>query len=98
MELSYLQHAIYVLKQCAKLFVIEHPNASQGVMNNIYVDDSLLSVYTTEQASELFHELKSLLSKGGFNFTKRFSNFEEVFENSETTPIESEGNNKVLGL
>ena len=39
-----------------------------------------------------------MLAEGGFNLTKWFSNFEEIFENSEITPIESEDNPKVLGL
>ena len=58
----------------------------------------LLSVHTTEQAFEVFHELKSLLAKRGFNLTKLFFNFEEIFENSEITTIESEDNLKVLEL
>ena len=61
-------------------------------MDNFYVDDMPLSVHTTEQASEVIHEMKSLLAKGGFNLTKWFSNFEEILENSENTPIESEDN------
>ena len=81
--------ASYALQQCAKLFGMEHPIASQVVMDNFYVDDMLLSVHTTEQASEVIQELKSLLAKKGFNLTKWFSNFEEVFENSEITSIES---------
>ena len=67
-------------------------------MDNFYVDDMLLSVHIIEQASEVIHNLKSLLAKGGFNLTKWFSNFKEIFENSEITPIESEDNPKVLGL
>ena len=66
-------------------------------MDNFYVDDILLSVHTIEQASEVIHDLKSLLAKGGFNLTKLFSNFLEIFENSEITPIESEDNPKVFG-
>ena len=91
-------YANYALQQCAKLFEMEHSIASQVVMDNFYVDDMLLSVHTTEQASEIIHEIKSLLAKGGFNLTKWFSNFEEIFENSEITPIESKDNPKVLGL
>ena len=90
--------ANYVLPQCAKMFRMERPIASQVEMNNFYVDDMLLSVHTTEQSSELIHELKTSLAKGGFNLTKLFSNFKEIFKNSEITPIESEGNPKVLGL
>ena len=86
------------LQQSAKLFGLEHPIASHVVMDIFYVDDLLPSVHTIEQASEVIHDLKSLLAKGGFNLTKRFSNFEEIFENSEITPIESEDNPKVLGL
>ena len=90
--------ANYALQQCAKLFELEHPIALQVVMDNFYVDDMLISVHTTEQASEVIHELKSLLAKGGFSLTKWISNFEEIFENSEITPIESEDIPKVLGL
>ena len=90
--------ANYALQQCAKQFGLEHPIASHMVMDNFYVDDMLLSVHTIEQASEVIHDLKSLLAKGGFNLTKWFSNFDEIFENSEIPPIESEDNPKVLGL
>ena len=71
-----------------KMFGMEHPTASQVGMDNVYVEEMLLSVHTTEQASEVIHELKSLLAKGGFNLSKWFSNFEEKFEKSEITPIE----------
>ena len=77
---------------------MEHPIASQVVMDNFYVDDMLLSVHTNEQASKVIHEQKSLLAKRGFNLTKSFSNFEEIFENSKISPIESEENPLVLGL
>ena len=77
---------------------MEHPIAAQVVMGNFYVDDTLLSVHKTEQTSEVTHELKLLLLKGGFNLTKWVCNFEEVFENSEITPIESEDIPNVLGL
>ena len=82
--------ADYALQQCAKLFGMEHPIASQVVMDNFYVDDMLLSVFTTEQASEGIQELKSLIAKRGFKLTK--------CSNSEITPIESEDNPEVLGL
>ena len=88
----------YALQQRAKLFGMGHAIASQVIMDNFYVDDKRLSVQTTEQASEVIHELKSLLAKRGFKLTKWFSNFEKIFENTEITPIESEDNPKVLGL
>ena len=90
--------ANYALQQCAKQFGLEHPIASHVVMDNFYVDDMLLSVHTIEQASEVIHDLKSLLAKRGLKLTKWFSNSEEIFENSEITPIESEDNPKVAGL
>ena len=71
-----------------KMFGMERPTGSQVGMDKFYVEYMLLSVHTTEQASEVIHELKSLLAKGGFNLSKWFSNFEEKFENSEITPIE----------
>ena len=55
--------ANYALQQCAKLFGMEHPIASQVVMDNFHVDDMIRSVHTTEQASEVMYELKSLLAK-----------------------------------
>ena len=90
--------ANYALQQSAKLFEMKHPIALQVAMDNFYVNDVLLSVHTSKQASEIIHELKSLLAKRGFKFTKWLSNFEEIVENSEITPIETEDNPKVLGL
>ena len=81
----------YALQQCAKLLGMEHFTASQLLMDNFYVNDMLLSVHTTEQASEVIHQLKSLLLKGDFNL-------KEIFGNSEITPIEHENNPKFLGL
>ena len=90
--------ANYALQPCAKRFGLEHPIASHVVIDDFYVDDMLLSVHTIEQASEVIHDLKSLLAKGGFHLKKWFSNSEEIFEISEITPIESEDNPKVSGL
>ena len=55
------------------------PFALQALMDNFFVDDMLLSVHITEQASEVIREMKSLLAKGDFDFTKWLSNVEEKF-------------------
>ncbi|KAI3369223.1 hypothetical protein L3Q82_007506 [Scortum barcoo] len=44
------------------------------VLHNFYVDDCLKSVSSDEEAVSLFHNLKALLQKGGFNLTKWISN------------------------
>ena len=58
----------------------------------------LLSNHTTEQTSEVIHELKPLLAKGGYKLTILFLNLEEFFDNTEITSRESKHNPKKLGL
>ena len=70
----------------------------QAVKDNFYVEDILLSVHATKQASEVFNELKPLLAKAVFNLTKLFSKFEKAFENSDIKPTESEDSPKFFGL
>lgn len=48
------------------------------VTSNFYVDDCLKSLWTTEQAINLAHQLKLLLLRGGFNLTKWISNSREL--------------------
>ena len=46
--------------------------------SGFYVDDCLTSTSSVETATSLVHELRSLLSKGGFCLTQRISNSREV--------------------
>ena len=50
------------------------------VKRNFYLDDSLKSVSTVEEAVTLTKELKELLAQGGFNLTKWTSNHSAVLE------------------
>ena len=45
-----------------------------SVLNSFYVDDLVCSTKDTETAIQLAHELRELLSKGGFNLTKWLCN------------------------
>ena len=56
------------------------PEAVHTVKHNFYVDDCLKSVATDESAICLSKELRELLSKGGFCFTKWLSNSRRVVE------------------
>ena len=56
------------------------PEAAYIVKHNFYVDDCLKSVATDESAICLSKELRELLSKGGFCFTKWLSNSRRVVE------------------
>ena len=56
------------------------PEAVHTVKHNFYVDDCLKSVPTDESAICLLKELRELLSKGGFCFTKWLSNSRRVVE------------------
>ena len=50
------------------------------VKRNFYVDDCLKSDKSAEKAVEFMHQLKSILSKGGFRLTKWLSNSSEVLD------------------
>ena len=50
------------------------------VKRNFYVDDCHKSVKSATNAVELIHQLRSILSKGGFRLTKWLSNSSEVLD------------------
>jgi hypothetical protein len=50
------------------------------VKRNFYVDDCLKSTTTAEHAITLAHDLRELLSKGGFHLTKWSSNSRKVLQ------------------
>ena len=50
------------------------------VKRNFYVDDCLKSVKSAKNAVEFVHQLRSILSKGGFRLTKWLSNSSEVLD------------------
>lgn len=52
----------------------------ETVYKNFYIDDSLKSVDSEDKAIRLAHQLRDLLSRGGFNLTKWLSNSRKVIE------------------
>ena len=68
----------------------------ETVRKNFYVDDCLKSVQIEQDALRLTGQLRGLLAKGGFRFTKWLSNSRRVIE-SVPTP-ESAGSVKNLDL
>ena len=50
----------------------------ETVKRNMYVDDMMKSTSTTEKAIVLVSQLQELLARGGFRFTKWYSNDREV--------------------
>ena len=60
--------AIRTLQQTAADHGAEHPIASSHIYQSFYVDDLLAGANTAEEALELFHSLRTVLHKGGFNF------------------------------
>ena len=52
----------------------------ETINNNFYVDDSLKSVASEEEAVTLIKDLSSTLQKGGFKITKWISNSRHVVE------------------
>ena len=58
----------------------------RSVEHNFYMDDFLKSVYDEATAVRMFHEMTSLLSRGGFRLTKWISSLREVV--SQIPPVE----------
>ena len=58
--------AVRTLQQTAVDFGAHSPTASWHVHNSFYVDDLLGGADSVEQALELYHDLKEMLGKGGF--------------------------------
>ena len=70
--------AVKTLQQTAIDFGSSHPTASWHVAHSFYVDDLLGGAETVKQAIELFHNLREMLGKGGFDLKKWRSSSPEV--------------------
>ena len=71
----------FTLKRAAEDNKGEFPEeVVRTVKRNFYVDDCLKSDKSAEKAVEFMHQLKSILSKGGFRLTKWLSNSSEVLD------------------
>ena len=76
---SSLYLAVQTLQQAAPDFDSDStPKASWHVHNSFYVDDLLGGADTVEQALDLYHSLRSMLGKGGFELRKWRSSSAEV--------------------
>ena len=85
--------AVRTLQQTAVDHGSDTPQASWHVNHSFYVDDLLGGAETIEQAIELYNNLRSMLSKGGFNLRKWRSNSKQMLahipsELQETVPTQ----------
>ena len=62
--------AIKTLQQTAADHGADHPIASGHICGSFYVDELLAGAATPEEAVKLFHSLRQVLQKGGFNICK----------------------------
>lgn len=77
--ISSLSCANYTLKRCAEDNVQEYgQKVTEAIKRDFYVDDFVRSVDTSEEAIDLAHGVREVLSKGGFNLTKWMSNDRDV--------------------
>lgn len=90
--------------QCARDHSDDHPLAAKTIEKCFYVDDGLMGAATVKDTIELAENVKSILSKGGFELSKWGSNSSEllrkVAENDINNKIELKEDNetRVLGL
>ena len=70
--------AVRTLHQTADDHGGDYPRATQHIKESFYVDDFLGGANSTEEAIQLFHNLRSILRKGGFDLRKWRSSSSEV--------------------
>ena len=81
----------YALKHTADEYEEEcGAEAADTLRRNFYVDDSLKSAPTVDEAVSLVNGLKGMCQKGGFNLTKFISNCVEV---NQSIPLEDRAQN-----
>ena len=72
--------AVRTLQQTAADHGEEYPRATQQILQNFYVDDYLGGAETPQEAVELFHDIRSILSKGSFSLCKWRSSSSAVLQ------------------
>ena len=80
--------AVRTLQQTAHDHGTQHPNASWHVFKSFYVDDLLAGADTLEAALALHKELRSMLTKGGFDLRKWRSSSQEVLDHISPSLLE----------
>ena len=101
--------AVRTLQQTAEDHGEEYPTVTHHIKHSFYVDDFLGGANTAQEATELFHLLRSVLHKGGFNLCKWRSSSTEVLQHippdlQEKSPVKDDtapqapSQSKALGL
>ena len=101
--------AVRTLQQTARDHGGDYPDVTHHLINSFYVDDFLGGATSTQEAIRLFHNMREVLQKGGFNLTKWRSSSREVLQEippylQEVTPIKDSTSSqtptisKALGL
>ena len=75
---SLLTCANYALQQVAKKKPKDDENLVKALRQNFDLDESLQSVRTPQEATEVYQKVREILSEGGFILTKYIANDEEV--------------------
>ncbi|XP_062707485.1 uncharacterized protein LOC134288006 [Aedes albopictus] len=70
--------AQYIKNKNAKEFQETYPRAVEGIVDNHYVDDSLESYESTEEAIKVSQEMRFIHAHGGFELRNWLSNSSEV--------------------
>ena len=73
--------AIRTLHQTAADHGEDYPKATQHIKDSFYVDDFLGGADNVEEAVQLFHDLRTVLQKGGFDLRKWRSSSPNVLSN-----------------
>ena len=93
--------ATFGLRKIASDFSYSYPQeTSNFIKRDFYVDDGLISVNNANEAINLFHSTKDLLSKGCLHCHKVMSNSREVLDHISPDDLadSKNGEHKVLGL
>lgn len=72
--------AQFVSQENARLYENDYPLAAETILNSTYMDDSMDSVMSDEQAIELYHQLSDVWGKAAMFARKWLSNSTEVLE------------------
>ena len=73
--------AIRTLHQVAADHGGDYPEATQHIRDSFYVDDFLGGANNLEEATQLYHDLRTILQKGGFELRKWRSSSANVLSN-----------------
>ena len=70
--------AVKTLQRTAKEHGEEYPEVTNHIFHSFYVDDFLGGAASPQEALQLFHHIREVLQKGGFNLTKWRTSSPEV--------------------